>query len=287
MAVSLPHSAQPRSALGPFLKSLRGRIDPDARELGPYVRPPGRRGKLVTQNELAEAIGVSREWYAELESTVPPRTSVSLIERLADALMVSTEERARLFQLAVPELGRLQLREDSTAALGAYSRLRSMTKRLWAATSTDDVLTTASEQIAEWFEGALMVGSTSPDESGLWACRMVDERQDRTSAGEVFREIQELLATPELHAAIHLHPQLANAGDVGTPELWPLAIQEEMLKVCADRRIAGFAGLYGRIRARSGFVRGFYTVYEFGHSYSASDLAVLGLFAELTSFALS
>jgi transcriptional regulator with XRE-family HTH domain len=284
---AIPRSDQPDPGLGRYLKSLRSRIDRYARALGPYVRLPRQRGKLVTQNELAEAIGVSREWYGELESAAPPRMSTSLVSRLADALMVTQEERARLFHLALPELGRVHLRDDSIAAFEAFSRLRSFSKRLWAATSIDDVVTTASEQIAEWFDGALVVGAGSPCESGLWDCRSVDDKQDRTAAARVFEEVKDLLATPQLHAVIHLTAELANAGDVGTPDLWPPPIQHEMVKACERRHVAGFAGLYGRVRSRSGFIGGFYTVYEFGHSYSPSDLAVLGLFADLASFALS
>ena len=38
---------------------------------------------------------------------------------------------------------------------------------------------------------------------------------------------------------------------------------------------------------RSGLIGGLYVAHEFGHAYSASDLAVLGTFADVVSFAVS
>ena len=63
-----------------------------------------RRGRHVTQEELAEAIGVSRVWYQMLESSAKIRTSPGLLDRLSRTLMISAEERATLFELAIPEL---------------------------------------------------------------------------------------------------------------------------------------------------------------------------------------
>jgi hypothetical protein len=59
---------------------------------------------------------------------------------------------------------------------------------------------------------------------------------------------------------------LANAGDVGTPALWPLPIQQEILKAYERRRLAGFAWIYARVRSRSGFIGGFSVAHECGHS---------------------
>jgi transcriptional regulator with XRE-family HTH domain len=87
-----------------FLKQHRLRIDPEARALGPYARLPSRRGRRVTQEELAECVGISRVWYGTLESSTGVRTSSAVLDRLAAALMVSPQERATLFDLAMPEL---------------------------------------------------------------------------------------------------------------------------------------------------------------------------------------
>jgi hypothetical protein len=155
--------------------------------------------------------------------------------------MVTPEERAALFQLALPELGRIQLRDDSTAVLEAFSRLKSLTKPLWTATSIEDVLTTASEQIADWFDGALLVSSTRRREPGVWDDQVVDDKHVRNEPSNVIRDMTNHLPTSE-YDALDFYPRLANAGDVGTPDLYPPQLQRDILNVYARHRVAGFAG---------------------------------------------
>jgi transcriptional regulator with XRE-family HTH domain len=286
---TLRNGAKPRSELAHFLNFLRRRIDPDVRELGAYRRLPARLGKRVTQQELADATRVTREWYASLESSATTRASSDLVDRLADALMVTPQERARLFQLALPAMGRVQVRDDTIAALEGYSHLRSLSKRLWAATSIEDVLTTATEQIAEWFEGAFLIRWSRRYESGLWEARSVDDKQDRSTTAKVIADIEgRVLRTLRSRDDSNLYPRLANAGDLGTPELWPLRVQREAQKAYARHRVARLDGLYARVRSRAGFTGALYIAHELGgHTYSASERAVFVAFAELTSFALS
>jgi hypothetical protein len=187
--------------------------------------------------------------------------------------------------LAVPELGRVQLRDDSLAVLDRFAHLRSGTRRLLAATSPQDVLTIATEQIADWFDDALLVSTSCRRESGLWEFP-VDE-QGRNDAWKVVRDLADLPQTPESFDALNHYPQLATPGDVGTPELWPLRVQRDILKIYARQRLPGLAWLYARVRSRTGFIGGFYMSHEFGHSYSAADHGVFGAFTELASLALS
>jgi DNA-binding XRE family transcriptional regulator len=95
--------SQQRS-LGAFLLMLRERIPPATTALGPYERLMVRCGRRVTQEELAEVVGVSRGWYRQLESDAGVRASIRLLDRLADALAATSEERFTLFTLAVPEM---------------------------------------------------------------------------------------------------------------------------------------------------------------------------------------
>jgi DNA-binding XRE family transcriptional regulator len=87
-----------------FLRSLRRRIPPETRTIGAWRRLPTRCGKRVTQEEIAEAVGVSRNWYRRLESGSAVRASMKLLDRLANTFAFTAEERLELFIRAIPEI---------------------------------------------------------------------------------------------------------------------------------------------------------------------------------------
>lgn len=96
------------SELASFLKTRRRTIPPDRMTLGTWERLPVRRGRRVTQEEIAEAVGISRNWYRRLESGDAPRASAKLLDRIARALQFTPEERINLFVLGIPELAQLR-----------------------------------------------------------------------------------------------------------------------------------------------------------------------------------
>ena len=98
-----------QSEFGTFLRTRRQRIPPETATLGTWKRLPVRRGRRVTQEEIAEVVGVSRNWYRRLERGAD-RASTKLLDRLANAFAFSPEERTKLFALAIPELHQLQTR---------------------------------------------------------------------------------------------------------------------------------------------------------------------------------
>ncbi len=102
--------------LGSILRSLRLRISRNATTLGPHSRSPRRQGQPVTQEELAEYLGVSRTWYATLESSIDARPSLALLERLSEILMLTSEERTALFDAAIPELRLADLQDERLAS---------------------------------------------------------------------------------------------------------------------------------------------------------------------------
>jgi DNA-binding XRE family transcriptional regulator len=87
-----------------FLRERRRGIDRNIRVLGDFPRPRTRWGMRVTQEELAEALGVSRVWYSTFESGAGIRVSVKLLKRVAVVLMLDEWERVALYGLALPEL---------------------------------------------------------------------------------------------------------------------------------------------------------------------------------------
>lgn len=96
-----------QSELASFLKTHRREIPPDSAALGPWERLAVRRGRRVTQEEIAEAVGISRNWYRRLESDGAPRASAKLLNRLANAFQFTPEERTKLFALGIPELAQI------------------------------------------------------------------------------------------------------------------------------------------------------------------------------------
>jgi transcriptional regulator with XRE-family HTH domain len=288
-----PHQTTTRgSELALFLRSLRNRIDPAAPTLGSFRRLLSCVGKRVTQAEVAEAIGVSREWYAVLESARQVRSSSrpspALLGRIADALMLTRDERQMLFQLTVPEEWRAQLKPDSLDVLDAFSRLRLHSKRLLTATTVEDILASVHEQIADWFDRPLYIHTARRRDWGMWETQPVDDKQERSAFAQLVREAERILcAAPDLWDAANLYPQLPDAGDVGTDELQPPTVKREVARVCTEWNLAGYAFLKARVRSRTGIISSISIFHEVGHSYSALDRAVLGAMAETVSLALS
>jgi DNA-binding XRE family transcriptional regulator len=97
-----------QSELASFLRTRRRTIPPDRATLGSWERLPVRRGRRVTQEEIAEAVGISRNWYRRLESGDAPRASVKLLARIAKAFEFTPEERMNLFVLGIPEIAQLR-----------------------------------------------------------------------------------------------------------------------------------------------------------------------------------
>jgi transcriptional regulator with XRE-family HTH domain len=91
------------AGLGAFLKRLRQQFDRHAPTLGPYRRVPHRVGRAVTQEEVAEALEVTRTWYALIEAE-NARASPALLDRIGIIFALDAHDRLALFQLGIPGL---------------------------------------------------------------------------------------------------------------------------------------------------------------------------------------
>jgi Helix-turn-helix domain len=96
--------ARGAKSFGALLRDRRRRLDPQTRVLGEFERHLWRIGKPVTQEEVAEAAGVTRVWYGMLEVRAEVNASTGLLGRLADVLMFNDAERIALFHAAIPAL---------------------------------------------------------------------------------------------------------------------------------------------------------------------------------------
>jgi transcriptional regulator with XRE-family HTH domain len=131
------------------------------------LRHPHRITKPVTQEEIAESIGVSREWYSRIELGRNPRVPPSLLDRLADVLMLDGARRDALFTLGIPELRSASLGTEAVSVAQLRS-LRTIIKRLWAATSEVEIIQTVLEYGQTLFRGTDLAMSHHRLGSGRW-----------------------------------------------------------------------------------------------------------------------
>jgi transcriptional regulator with XRE-family HTH domain len=94
-----------RRQLSAFLLHRRQRVDLYTKQVGPYTRRENRIGRPFTQEEVAEAVDVSRQWYAALEMGSSVRPSTTLLDRIATLFVLGDDERVKLFRLAIREFG--------------------------------------------------------------------------------------------------------------------------------------------------------------------------------------
>jgi transcriptional regulator with XRE-family HTH domain len=276
---------------GAFLKEQRRRIPRDAPSLGPYLRLPVRRGKAVTQEELAEAIGVSRVWYAMLESGAALNTSPRLLARLADALNLSAERRNVLFKLALPELSvgdrAFGMVQDLS---GSIVPLRTAARRLWSATSESEILSAVAEAIADIFDDSDFAGAFKRIEPGQWDYPVVIGGEHLANAVAELNHTLTVGMTPAQIDETMLYGVLTEPGQVGTRnELHRHLSQKHHI----DRTFAGMGFgatdfLDAYVKSREGLEATIFAVYVDGKKdFSELDRAVLGTLADLASLALS
>ncbi|HTJ27925.1 MAG TPA: helix-turn-helix transcriptional regulator [Candidatus Limnocylindria bacterium] len=272
-------------SLSALLRDGRRRLPPELATLGVFPRHPSRIGRLVTQEEISEAAGVSRVWYGRLETGAQANVSISLLGRLADVLMLDTTERAALFAAALPWLDRGTISPTAECVLDAFAWIRRATDKLYAATTELEALTIATEHIAEQFPDALAIRNDVRGHDRIWqsgitlasarVASRVDACMDCAYAN---------LVGAELDAFLHV-PRLMNAGDVGTDkDLGPYP--KGALPILKSFGFTAVSYLYGRARSRGNWAAGIAVVYPV-RSYSDAERAAMSALMEVTSLALS
>ncbi len=270
--------------LSGLLKRCRARLDPARPALGPFLRLPNRIGKAITQEEVAEAAGITRQWYAMLESDRPVHVSAPLVARIADVLMMEPVERSALFRLALPELRNASLTDRSTAILDAFGSMRRVTRRLWAATTEAEALTIVREHALTQLEPDVMVTCT----------RIEDGRWDRATTGDDRDRVR-------LHALIcerchpgaiddfHCYPFLSQPGEVMTRSERDAHFRDlaELRHVLDAVEWGQFSCAMVHVRSQHGFVSQLQAVHHTAHAFSETERALLSTLADLTSLALS
>ncbi|MEN3280529.1 MAG: hypothetical protein V7607_1669 [Solirubrobacteraceae bacterium] len=119
-----PGGLERQRELADFLRQRRAQIGPAEAGL---PEPTGRRRTPgLRREELAALAGISVDWYIRLEQGRAERPSPSVLDALARALHLSTDERAHLYALARRERPQLDHAPDEVADASLERVLRSL-----------------------------------------------------------------------------------------------------------------------------------------------------------------
>jgi transcriptional regulator with XRE-family HTH domain len=258
--------------------------------LGPHLRLPVRRGKLVTQEEIAEAIGVSRVWYAMLESGAALRASPKLLARLASALSLSDDDREMLFKLARPlsaGAGSLATLKDLSSFIAP---LHTTARRVWNATSEFDVLVAIAEGVGELFVDADFVGAFTRVKPGQWDYPVIiGAGHWEGRLAELRDELYDGLRPAQIDESM-LHGVLTEPGQVGTREELHRNLTVKP-RIDSAFRSVGFESatfLKAHVKSREGFGATIFANYiAGGKDFSELERSLLSSLADLGSVALT
>lgn len=280
------YEAREELGLAGLLRRARRRIHSETRSLGENLRAPSRVGRVVTQEEVAEAVGISRNWYQMLETKQGLRVSPTLLGRIADALMLSASERAEIVELAVPELRATLLTATASEVLEAFRSLRSLGQNLWAATTEAEALTLVRQYGVKHFACDLFASRVRRD-TGCW--------DEHIAIGKP----EPLIRHAELDSFASAHydsaridemqhvTMLVQPGDVLTRSDRRYPFGETFAPALEVARMNNFDFITARIRSRLGFVASIGAVHVTPQNYAEVDREHLSAIAQIASHALS
>lgn len=247
-----------------------------------------RRVPGLRREEVAELAGITPAWYTQLETGSDIRVSPRMLDRVASALRLSDEEKVYLFSLAIVELSALPcLQPQSHAVLEAFTSLRSLSRRLWVASTEKEVLTIAREHCARTFTPDATF-STIQTGLGRWS---VHWTSDNATVRRTLEISEYVIANwpPALRDELHLSGILNRAGDVMTrSEIVPSSDFSSYFARTLD--VVEWPALdhfMAAVHSRNGFVARLTGIYEKPQSHSKTDRAMMSAIAELTSLALA
>src|SRR4029077_4887390 len=139
-------------------------------------------------------------------------------------------DRATLFRVALPDLN---LGDESAAVLESCKLLRTVTKRLWNATSQSEALAVVCEELGSWFDDAPLVTRLHRLCAGAWDCTCVVDRGPGDRVMRAWESLPSAMTPAEIDRCF-LFPQLARAGDVGSDADYP-AIQRTLFEAYQER----------------------------------------------------
>lgn len=121
--IIVPMHKRIRSELGKYLRARRATMVPPAQPV--IERESRRQVPGLRRQELADAAGISVEYYTRLEQGRAPRPSREILSAVARALGLTVAERAHLFRLA-GQLPPEPLAPDSEIRPGLFRMMRGL-----------------------------------------------------------------------------------------------------------------------------------------------------------------
>jgi hypothetical protein len=222
---------------------------------------------------MAEVIGVSRVWYAKLESDAGLRASSRLLNRLARALALSDADRETLFKIALPELSSSDSSATDEDLATGFEPLRAATKRLQNATGQFEVLQIAAETIAQLFGSAAVVGAFQQLEAWRWSFPvMIAPTQMSMPLSDIRAKLQDAFVTELRHTGTRAgsHHDQASEPHFERAGLLP----------------ANF--IYKHVKSREGRAATMFALYPTrDRAFTELDHLSFGLVADVASLALS
>src|ERR1700676_3266956 len=279
-------SAKQRLSL--LLTRCRESVDRDLEFLGSKARHPNRLGKRLTQEEVAEAAGITREWYAALERGRQIRVSPVVLSRIADTLAMTDEERGILFTLAVPELTNVSLREESRDLLESMSSLHGIVRRLFAASAENEILTILSEEIATRYKGAAFCGANHQEALGkITFPAVIADKRLVSQFSEVLYGFQQNFNAAQMDEAA-LYGVLVEPGQVGDrSELHSnLTVRPQLQRIFAEARLGDATFLVSHVRSTLDYRAILFTYFGEARHFTEMERAEMCTFGDLASLAL-
>jgi transcriptional regulator with XRE-family HTH domain len=258
--------------------------------LGQILRRPRRIGRPVTQEELAEAAGISGRWYAMMESNNRARhISSSVLSRVAQTLMLDAGERASLYALSVPEFELRAVDRKAQAILDAFGSLRPVMKRLWSATNEIDGLRAVTEYSAKLLDGPDLVVFCERQDVGNWDLTILRSNADAASRCETILSSCGSALTPAQVDDLMSFGLVNEPGQVAVrSELrYSQQIEKPFREALTQVRWTNMDVLISHVRTRRGFEGQLSVVHSNGRLYSESERAIFGTLTTLVSLALS
>jgi transcriptional regulator with XRE-family HTH domain len=267
-----------------FVRERRLRLAPESRFVGESPRLRTRIGKRVTQEELAEHLGISRNWYTRFEAGAPARFSTQLLSRLGDVLLLSLPERAELMRLAMPELAPV-VSANSSALYEAMRDLRRTVKRFWTASSEAEIFQLAGEETRRVLPDSELICV----QRGLQFARddaLPFQHPEGNSAARLHEVRADLLRrfTPEQLARVDALIEGTAAGDIQAVEAYPRDIARVIGLVVREHGIDLNSVVAAHIRASSSVLVGGLSTRP--HNVTELQRAVLSAIADFASLAL-